>query len=135
MKLKRTPQEAPAPKKKGLDVMIAVGPHKGKPGGGSPEDDLEGPGEVGSDPREGAELPEPGESQGEEDLENSGASLIQDLQDAGAQYGLDPETSKALAADFFEAMAKCLRGGEAEGMPMTGGMEGVAGAGGGGYRG
>ena len=99
-------------KKPGLDVMIAVGK---KPGGdlGSPSP-VEGmmprhmadakPGKPPDTQHEAAESPE------YEQNEEYGAKLIQDLESAGEQYGLDAKTTHEVAAAFFEAMANCLRG-------------------------
>src|ERR1043166_2699516 len=66
---------------------------------------------------EGAEAP------AYEDSEQSGAALIQDIESAGENIGLDAAQSRSFAADLFGAMAECLRrgsGGSGEKEPDTG---------------
>lgn len=50
----------------------------------------------------------------DESSEGYGGKLADDIAAAGAGRGMTPEDSKAFAADVFEAMVKCLRGGESE---------------------
>ena len=47
-----------------------------------------------------------------EEQEEGGADLLADVESVGKRYGADRETSHALAADFFDAISKCLRGGK-----------------------
>lgn len=97
----------PPKKKPGLAVGIMIG--KPKPGS-----DLDSP-----DPVEGKAAPahEAAEPPAHEQQEEYGAKLVQDIESAGEKYGLDAETSHAVAADFFDAVAKCLRGGSGESAP------------------
>lgn len=50
----------------------------------------------------------------EESTEDYGSKLVADLEAAGQAEGMDPETTKRVAASFFRAMADCLGGGAAE---------------------
>ena len=86
-------------KKPGLDVMVAVG--RPKPGLGD-----------GATPDGAMTDHEASESPQEEQNEGYGEKLIPMLAAVGQKYGADEATSKALAADFLDALAKCLRGGE-----------------------
>lgn len=104
---KKKPGAMPPGKKPGLDVMIAVG--KKAPGG---DDDLGSP-----DPVEGmSKGPKPpapheaDESQGDEQQEEYGKKLLDDIDNVGQEYGMDSATTREFTASLFEAVVKCLRG-------------------------
>lgn len=48
----------------------------------------------------------------QEGMEQGGSDLYSDLEAVGQRYGADAATSRSLAADMFDAFAKCLRGGK-----------------------
>jgi hypothetical protein len=102
------------PKKPGMDVAIMVAPH-GKPGLGSPMP-VEKAKDAPADEEESADTgttadDEAAESPQEEGGEEYGAKLLADIDAVGKRYGADSETSRALAGDMFEAIARCLKGG------------------------
>lgn len=95
------------PKKKKTDVTIVVG---AKPEGMSAPKPFERKDEPDGDESEMDSAHEAAESPEQESAEEEGADLLADIAKVGEQYGADSETSKAMAAEFFEAIAKCLRG-------------------------
>ena len=54
---------------------------------------------------------ESAETPAQEGGEEYGAKLMSDIEAVGKRYGADPATSRQIAADMFDAMAKCLSGG------------------------
>ena len=63
-------------------------------------------------PSKPPEMPEPpGDDMGAApDNDDYGAKLTQDIISVGQKHGMDPEKMKAVSADLFDAVAKCLRG-------------------------
>lgn len=108
--------------KNGIGVLIGIGKPKGGDVGGPPDDpDDMAMGKAGlpADAHEAAETPE------YEASEDSGASMLSQIEDAGNQFGLDASQSHHVASVFLSAMAKALSGGGKPdlGSPVGGGME------------
>ncbi len=89
------PKPGGPPERSGLSAPSPV-EMKGAP---EPADD-----EAGEGP------PPDGESPDLEQTDSSGVDIVADLAAVGQSYGADPETSRELAADFLDALSKCVRG-------------------------
>jgi hypothetical protein len=94
-------------------------PQKKKPQPGMTPDANDGlpapkPFERKDEPEEAEEMAqhEAAESPEYEAAEEQGADILADLEAVGQRYGADKETAHALAADFCDAISKCLRGGK-----------------------
>lgn len=85
--------------KQGLPPLLGMKAEPPEKGGGP--DDSQPPATPPKDP-----MPKPPEMPSDEGQPD----FLADLAAVGEKYGADPDTSKALAADFLEALAKCLRG-------------------------
>ena len=105
------------PKKRGMDVEIAVSPHGKGLGTPLPVERMD---QQESDAAPEDETPEheateaPGQEQGEDAGGDYAAKLMADIESVGKRYGADGETSRALFADFLESAARCLKVGSGE---------------------
>ena len=75
--------------------------------------DLSEPESLDAKPKPKMPMHEEEETPEAEESEDYGAKLVADLEAAGEEHGLDAQQSRAVAASFFGAMARCL-GGEQE---------------------
>lgn len=105
----------PPKKKKGLDVMIAVGKPKGGLEAPDPVDSMAKrhlrEAKAGKAPTVEHEAEESPEYEAQEEY---GAKIVRDIEAAGESLGLDAEQSHVAAAAFLKAIANCLKGGEEE---------------------
>ncbi len=103
------PNPGGPPERAGLSAPSPVERKGAAPDDESAEDPIE----------ESTETPEAEAT--EDQGEYGGTDIIKDLAAVGQNYGADEATSRELAADFLDAIGKCLRGNKVPDQPVDGG--------------